>query len=210
MLDTAWVKNDDALIKDMIDGALALKPGWKKLEFTDHYIYLKQLIDMTYEKSICDLGCGAGDLGRVLGDYKYDGFDLPHIVDRVAKIVNPDLRYHHFDAYNYDYTQLKKYNLIICNGFITSLLNPLEILQKILENTSNYLIIHRQEFTNDKTMFSVYKTYGDLETTKADISHHDFTNLLINHRIVKEYDDNGLKSILIQKISNEERLGIKC
>ena len=42
MLDTAWVKNDDVLIKDMIDGALALKPGWQKLEFTDHYIYLKQ------------------------------------------------------------------------------------------------------------------------------------------------------------------------
>lgn len=204
MYMSAWLVNNNKLVKDMINGALGLKKGWKKLEFTEHYRYLKDLIDITHEKSICDLGCGSGELGRTLRDYKYIGFDLPHIVDQVAKFVNPDLTYHHFDAYNYDYTQLKNHKLIICNSFISELTNPIEILEKIIENTSNYLIIHRQEFTNDKTRLSLYKTYGDIDTTRSHISKDDFAKLLTYHCIIKEFDYNGLKSILVQKISEKK------
>jgi hypothetical protein len=196
---SAWLENNDTLIKDMINGALGLKPGWKKLEFTDHYDYLKQLIDLTNEKSICDLGCGAGELGRVLRSYTYLGLDLPHIVDRVGKFVNPDLKYQYFDANNYDFTQLKPYGLIICNSFISELPNSCDILNQIIENTSNYLIVHRQEFTTEKTCNSIYKTYGDNDTTRSHISEDDFTALLKNHRIIKAFDFDGLKSLLIKR-----------
>jgi hypothetical protein len=197
---TAWTSENHELEKDMINGALCKKPGWKKLEYSSHFTYLNELILMTNEKSICDIGCGAGELGRVYKDYHYEGYDLQHIVENVSKVVNPQLTYNYFDANNFNYNLFKKYDLLICNGFISELINPLEIIKNLLENTNKYLIIHRQKIGN-KTEIINYKTYADLLTSQSIVGIEDLKQILkfTNTRVVKQCMFDGLVSLLITK-----------
>ena len=198
--NTAWTSNDDNLAIDMINGALCKKPGWKKLEESSHFKYLNELILMTGIKTICDIGCGAGELGRVYKDYNYEGYDLPHIIEKVSKVVNPHLNYHNFDGNNFNYNLFTKYDLLVCNGFISELNNSLEIIQNLLENTSKYLIIHRQKI-GKKTEIIKYKTYADLLTSHTIIGIEDLNKILqkTNTRVVKEFMFEGLVSLLISK-----------
>jgi hypothetical protein len=200
---TAWTSNNNELAVDMVKGALCQKIGWKKLEESSHFQYLKELITLTGVNNICDVGCGAGELGRVYNNYTYDGYDLPHIIENVSKIVNPQLNYHSFDATdnNYDYSIFTYYDMLVCNSFISELNNPIDILYKLLSNTSNYFIIHRQKFGN-KTEIIQYKTYADLLTSQSIIGIEDFKQILkmSNTRVVKEYMFDGLVSLLIKKI----------
>lgn len=197
---TAWTSKNCELEKDMINGALCKKPGWKKLEYSLHFTYLNQLILITGEQTICDIGCGAGELGRVYKDYTYEGYDLSHIVENVSKVVNPQLNYKYFDANNFNYILFKKYDLLICNSFISELINPLEIIKNLLENTSKYLIIHRQKISN-KTEIINYKTYADLLTSQSIIGIEDLKEIFkeTNTCVIKEFYFDGLVSLLITK-----------
>lgn len=198
--NTAWTSNDDNLAKDMINGVLCKKPGWKKLEESSHFKYLNELILMTGCKSICDIGCGGGELGRVYKDYQYNGYDLPHIIEKVSKVCNPQLNYHHYDANNFTHNLFQQYELLVCNSFISELTNPLEILTQLLKNTSKYLIIHRQKIGN-KTEIIQYTTYANLLTSQSIIGVEDFKQVLkeTNTRVVKEFMFDNLVSLLISK-----------
>jgi hypothetical protein len=197
---TAWTSKNPELSRDMINGALCKKPGWKKLEESSHFNYLNELILMTGVKTICDIGCGAGELGRVYKTYNYEGYELPHIIENVSKVVNPNLIYHNFDANNFNYNVFQQYDLLVCNGFISELNNPLDIVSKLLENTSKYLIIHRQKI-NNKTEIINYKTYADLLTCQSILGVNDIKQILkgTNTIIEKELYFDGLVSLLIKK-----------
>jgi hypothetical protein len=192
--ETAWF-NKDLLPKAMIDGALGLN-GWERLENTKHYKILKSLIDLIEFQNIADIGCGAGELGRVLNCKNYCGFDLPHIVEEVSKKVNPNFNFNYFNSNESDYTTFKDFDLLICNGFISELINPLEVIKKILFFTKKNLIIHRQIF-DSITRLVEYKTYANLTTIKSHISKNEFDSLLVNHKILKEIDSEFGKSLLI-------------
>ena len=124
---------------------------------------------------------------------------MPHIIENVAKIVNPNLNYIEFDVNTSDYTIFKDFDLIICNSLISELPNPLEIVDKLLKNMGKYLIIHRQYF-DESTRLDSYKTYGNLDTVRSHIGRYDFNSLLTNHTIIKEENNVFGKSLLIEKI----------
>jgi len=187
-----------------IDGKRVMVPAARK---THPYLVLDSFIKSINNcVTIADVGCGAAELGDIYKEFDYTGFDLPHIIDGVANVVNPNLKYVKFDAQTADFSVFKNFDLIICNGFISELPNPLEILNKLLMNMKKHLIIHRQFFNEDKlslnvaTNVSKYKTYGDLEVVRADIGKEEFNNLLTNHIIIKEESNVFGKSILIEKI----------
>lgn len=193
---TAWY-NEDILPNEMIKGATG-ENGWLRLEETEHFKVLNDfIIDLNVIK-MADIGCGAGELGRVLSNIDYTGFDLPHIINKVSKIVNTNLNYNYYNADNFEYEILKEFNLIVCNSFISELNNPIEVLNKIIKNTSEYLLIHRQ-FFSDKTNFSEYNTYGNLKTIRTHIGFNEFNNLLINHKIIKQVNNIWGDTILIKK-----------
>jgi len=197
MKNTAWYDNK-ILHSEMVNGALGIN-GWQRLEFTPHFKILKEMVNKCQGKKIVDLGCGAGELGRLLCDnYEYTGLDLPHIINEVAKIVNPNLNYEYFDANEFDYSHISKYDIIICNGFISELTNPLEVIEKIINNTKKNLIIHRQFFSKN-TEFVEYNTYGNLKTPRSYLGHDDFSNLLINHEIVNKKDNVWGSTLLISR-----------
>jgi hypothetical protein len=196
--NTAWFDND-ILPNEMVKGATG-ENGWLRLEETPHFKVLNKFIcDLNIDK-MADVGCGAGELGRVLSKVNYTGFDLPHIIDKVSMVVNPNQNYHYFNANDFDYTKLKEFNLIVCNGFISELINPIEVLNKIITNTSEYFLIHRQ-FFSDETKFSEYKTYGDLNTIRTHIGFNDFKKLLNNHEIIKRETNEWGDTMLIKKIN---------
>lgn len=194
--NTAWF-NEDILPIEMIKGATGEK-GWARLEHTEHFNVLNSFIKDLNILKMADIGCGAGELGRVLANLDYTGFDLPHIIEKVSKVVNPNLNYHYFDADNFDYTKLKDFNLIVCNSFISELNNPIEVLSKLLDNTTEYLLIHRQYFTSE-TNFSEYNTYGNLITVRTHIGTNDFNGLLKNHEIINRTTNAWGDTILIKR-----------
>ena len=194
---TAWY-NEDILPIEMVRGATG-ENGWSRLEDTEHFKVLNDFISDLNVIKMADIGCGAGELGRVLSNIDYVGFDLPHIIDKVSKIVNPNLKYNCFNADTFDYSELKKYNLIVCNSFISELNNPIEILNKLIENTNEYLLIHRQ-FFSDETNFSEYNTYGNLVTIRTHIGFNEFMELLTNHKIINHVNNVWGDTILIKKI----------
>lgn len=194
---TAWY-NEDILPIEMIKGATG-ENGWSRLEHTEHFKVLNDFINGLNVIKMADIGCGAGELGRVFSNIDYTGFDLPHIIDKVSKIVNTNLNYTYFNADNFKYETLKEFNLIVCNSFISELNNPIEVLNKLIENTSEYLLIHRQ-FFSDETNFSEYNTYGNLPTIRTHIGFDEFKKLLINHKIINQVNNVWGDTILIKKI----------
>jgi hypothetical protein len=195
--NSAWF-NDDTLPNEMINGALGAN-GWQKLENTTHFKTLDSLVKLSGGAKIADIGCGAAELGRIYQNYEYTGFDLPHIIEKVSKVVNSNLNYEYFDADNFDYTRFKNYDILICNSFISELINPLDILEKILNNTSKSLIIHRQFFRGENEIIT-YDTYGGLSTTRCHININDFNALLKSHKLIKHTSAEYGDSLLIQKI----------
>lgn len=199
-LRTAWY-DEEKLPFDMARHASGQVSGWAKLEETDHFPYMKKLIDFTKCESLAELGCGAGDIGRVFqGKFRYVGYDLPHIVEKVSKQVNPNLNFEYFDANIDDFYFLSNYDLVLCNAFISELDNPFEVLKKILENSKKFIIIHRQHFDKD-TRMEKYKTYGLLETVKSVLSTSEFENIVVknNYQIKINNDFNWGKTILLEK-----------
>lgn len=193
---TAWY-NNDVLPLEMVRGAMGLN-GWNRLENSGHFENLDTLIKKCEGINIADIGCGAGEVGRVYQNLNYSGFDLPHIIENVSKKVNPSLTYFEFDAYKSDYSIFKTYDILLCNSFLSELYDPISVLRELLKNTKNYLIIHRQYFSNE-TKTHEYSTYGDLKTIRSFISEKEFNEILINHIIIHEIDSEFGKSILIKK-----------
>jgi trans-aconitate methyltransferase len=195
--ETAWF-NTDKLPKEMVNGALGLN-GWAKLENTEHFKVLDDMVKLCNFTKIADIGCGAGELGRIYHNYEYTGFDLSHIIQNVSKIVNVNLHYRDFNADEFDYSEFNNYDLLICNSFISELTNPLEILEKIIKNTNKFLIIHRQFFSNSEKNVE-YTTYGNLKTIRSFISQYEFESLLSNHQILKQVSNQFGETVLIKKI----------
>lgn len=193
---TAWF-NEDILPTEMVKGATG-ENGWAKLEHTEHFKILNEFIRNLNVLKLADIGCGAGELGRVYSDINYVGFDLPHIVDKVSKIVNPNLNYVYFNSDDFNYDVFKEFDLIVCNSFISELNNPIEILTNLINNTTGYLLIHRQFFSNE-TNFSNYNTYGNLPTIRTHIGYDTFNSLLVDHEIINHAKNIWGDTILIKK-----------
>ena len=164
---TAWYNPE--ISSDMIEGALANKPGWSRLEETEHFKVLKTLLGMVPRNltELADIGCGAGEISRVFPSYNYTGFDLPHIIENVAFKVNPNSNYKKIDVQEVDFEIFSPYDIILCNSFISELKNGEEVLGSLFKLAPDYIILHRQEMTKTETHSKDYETYGNLTTLKC-------------------------------------------
>jgi 2-polyprenyl-3-methyl-5-hydroxy-6-metoxy-1,4-benzoquinol methylase len=201
---SAWF-NETELPKAMINGALGITQGFVRLEFTDHFKVLKSIMDSIKFETIADIGCGAGELGRVIGEkVNYTGFDLPHVIENVSKVVNKSLNYVYFDTRrDFDYSKLSSFDLLVCNSFISEVSSPLEVLSSLIKHMKKYIIIHRQKFNQKQTYYKNYTTYAGLTTSESSISVFDMESILkLNYSKVLACIDNyngENKTILICK-----------
>lgn len=170
-MKTAWF-DDETLPYAMLNSQ------FKKLEESEHFNSLLNCFSKIENcHSIIDLGCGTGEVGRVFSDFSYVGADLPHIIEKVSKIKNPKNNYIKFDIEKDSLDFLKKYDIVVMNGFISEIPNWYLALSKVLLNSNKYIILHRQSITNDKTSLFEYNTYGSLKTTNNVINYKELNNL---------------------------------
>ncbi|MEK6879506.1 MAG: FkbM family methyltransferase, partial [Nanoarchaeota archaeon] len=102
---------------------------------------------------------------------------------------------------------VEPYPIIVTNAVIDIMQYPLEILAKILQHVSKYIIIHRQEITeHGQTHVTMNGSYGGF-TYHSIINRKDFVDLLDknNFDVIKEIHldfgnwENGGSSFLIRK-----------
>lgn len=200
--NNAWY-NKVTVPAEMVRGAKAEIPGWKRLEETEHFKTLLEITSKLEFGSIADVGCGAGEIGRVYKDIEYLGADLDHIIDSVSMKVNPNLKYLRFDAYTSEFDFIKNYDLVLLNSFLSEMINPLEILSKILKKSKKYVILHRQDLSNSKeTEIEFYHSYGGIEATNCIISKQELTDLCFEFDFSISIQDTNLndkKTILLIK-----------
>lgn len=179
-----WNSNSDTLFNAMI-----ARSNKTPLEKTIHFLELNKLINYCEPyNSLVDIGCGVGELGRVYKNKKYLGIDLPNIIENVAKIKNPNQNYIHFDANNEQIpNEIKIYDVVIMNSFISELLNPMSFLKNLFLYKNKYIIIHRQDFTNKDTYLQEYNSYANLKSTNCHINKNEFFKMIesLNYRVLK-------------------------
>lgn len=191
MKKTAWY-NEEQLPKSMLDAVQGKISGWKLLEESDHFPALKKCMDLcTNNKKVLDLGCGAGEISRVFKDIFYTGADLKHVIDKVAKIKNPNANFIIFDANTDDYSFFQDYDVIVMNSFLSEMPDYFKILNKILFYSKKYIILHRQEFGNEKSHIKDYQSYGNLITSKTIINYTEFIDLCKKNNFIIEQNINS-------------------
>lgn len=178
----------------------------KSLQSILHFV---SVIENYNKLKAIDLGCGTAQISILFNKdcFEYEGADLPHIINDCACKWHPQYNYSWFNAIGSNFLFLKEYDLVLCNAFIDVMPNPLEILNKILENALKYVIIHRQEISDTKQTHTIkMPSYGDF-TYHSIISRSDFNNIISKHNftIIKHktcgfsnWENNG-ESFLLQK-----------
>lgn len=203
---TCWYDNDKAP-KQMIRGAKG--ELWPVLEKSVHFPILEQLINTMLRKcssciSLVEVGCGAAEFQRVFTNFFYTGADLPNVIDKVAKVIHPTGRYIKFDVYKNDMRFLSEYDVVLMNAFIDVLEFSLLGLEKVLKNSRDYVILHRQTLTRDETHTTMNSSYGG-QTYKSFINFNGFMNVLnkngfvIAEEIRFPYEPNTF-SFLLKKV----------
>ena len=198
-MKTAWF-NKSTLPHAMINS------GFRPLSQSDHFKALNSCFEMiSGEESLLDLGCGIAEVGSTFTEYSYTGADLPHIIDQAARERNPDLDFVYFDADESSYEFINKYDIILMNSFISEIPNWYKTLSHVLVNAKRYIIIHRQEITDEPTFLQNYKTYANLTTTKTVINYSDLILLFqrSGYEVELEIDSfphkNQQKTFLLRK-----------
>lgn len=198
-MSNVWGSSENVL-KTMLNKSIA-----RPLEKTKHFPVLDNLINLcNSNSSIVDLGCGTADVGRVYSDRKYLGMDLSVVIDNVSKIKNPTLNYKHFNIEEELPNEIKDYDIILMNGVLSEMKNPIDILKKILVLNIKYIIIHRQDFTNRPTYIKNYKSYCELTATNSYINSVEFEELIKNYNyIIQSKTPSNLdekESVLLVKV----------
>lgn len=142
--------------------------------------FTELLKQVTGGGKLLDLGCGTSMLAQFCTEFEYCGSDLAHIVAGCAIRNNPKYNYRPCDMVEDSLQWITKENfkVVVVNGVIDIMQEPLKTLRKILEATPQYLIIHRQEITEaGQTHVIKNGSYGG-ETYHSIINRKEFTDFI--------------------------------
>jgi hypothetical protein len=176
-----------------------LNSGFKPLPESDHFPALEQCFQKVEGKTLLDLGCGIAEAALVFKDYDYTGADLPHIIDNAAKIKNPQASFIYFNADQDSYELLRDYDIILMNSFVSELTNWYRVLNSVLLNARRFIILHRQEITDEVSRLEDYKTYAGLQTTKSIINYEDLNKLFYFNQYEVVFESNSFPQNETQK-----------
>ena len=154
-----------------------LNSGFRPLEKSDHFLALKKSMDMSDGTKLLDLGCGVAEAAKVFESHDYTGADLPHIISGAAQVKNPNTNFVNFNANSDSYKFMKNYDIILMNSFLSELPQWYRCLSNVLMHAKKYVIIHRQEVTQNQSYLQEYKTYAGLKTIKTVINYSDLSKL---------------------------------
>ena len=184
-----------------------MQTSFPPLQDSNHFAPFKICIDAFCSdcESVLDIGCGKAEFATAFPNFDYTGADLEHMIQNVSKKSRPMLKYVAFDAQQDDYSFISEFDLVVMNSFLSEMPNGPQILDRILENISGYVLIHRQKLHPTKDYLTEYKTYGGLSTTNYTMSKTTLDHLLKKNDckllvdIESFPDDKKIRTLLIEK-----------
>lgn len=172
-----------------------LNTNFPPLQYSTHFPSLRRCVELAEGcHTVLDIGCCKAEFSEAFPNLNYTGADLEHIIEGVSRVLFPGLDYVYFDAHSSNYSMIKKYDLIIMNGFLSELPDPLLILENVVANAEKYIIIHRQDISEVNELIE-YQTYGGMKTTNSVIRFVDLVEILKKHEwsikaIYKSFDES--------------------
>lgn len=181
-------------------------------EVNEHFKVFAQLLfacgnSSSHSYTVLDLGCGTAMLREYCKKYFYMGADLPHIIEGCAKRNYPGFSFIECNIEEDELSWIRKYKIISLNAIIDIMENPLTMLGKILSCAKKYVIIHRQEITEEGKTHSIKKPAYNSFTFHSIINRKDFNKAVAenNFEIIKELPlpfadwENGGASFLLKR-----------
>ena len=187
----------------------------EKNKIPRHIPLLLKIIDSFIDRNIfykiIDIGCGSGAISRHINKYEnisYNGFDLPNIIGNVAEknfssdiFIKGDIYDTHLDMSFVGY-----YDIVLMNGFIDILECPLYAFDRVLSNSNNYVILHRQRISEtEETSIKEYASYGG-KTFRTIINTNDLNNIISKNCFSIRFEEELMpygKSMLLERTTNE-------
>jgi len=165
------------------------KKGTQNQEYRDIIQGLVDLIPRT-SKTVVDLGCGRGDVASWLfTNRKYTGVDLPNLIEGVSSVINPHLDFIKCDLVEEDADFISDYSIVYMDALIDIMQHPLEVLDKVLDRASKYILLIRQEIVEGKTNVIKNPSYGGF-SYHSEIGRDDLNGILKKRMVtvIKEVD----------------------
>ena len=172
-----------------------------------HFLNVVELLkECESGTKLLDIGTGTAAISEFCKDFDFYGCDLPKIVEGCSMRNYPQYFYKACDIEEDNLAWMRKFDVLLLNGVIDVMENGLYIIRRILTHANKYVIIHRQEITeNGKTQSHLNGSYGG-KTWHSIINRNDFNSLLseMNFEIVKEIKlsfanwENGGSSFLLR------------
>lgn len=181
----------------------------KNNEVLKHLGYFTDLLARIDDDSenLIDVGCGTAQLSDFCKGYNYFGADLKHMILGCAMRNYPNHFYRACDITKDDLKWLYGFHVVVLNAVIDIMPNPTEIMAEILTHCSKWVIIHRQEITNNgTTKITKNGSYSGF-TYHSIINRKEFDELVQKNgfRIIKQSTlsfgnwENGGHSFLLKR-----------
>jgi SAM-dependent methyltransferase len=164
---------------------------------------------MSEGNSLLDIGCGIAEAATAFPGYKYTGVDLPHIIEKAARVKNPQTKFIAFNANKDSYDFVGDYDIVLMNSFINEIPDWYKCLNNVLYNSRGYVVIHRQETTSEQSHLREYTTYAGLRTTNSVINYDELKRVFYFNELNIIYETNSFpnnqkqKTFLLRKSSND-------
>ena len=195
MKQTAW--HDQKMPEKM------MQTNFPHILYSDHFGALKKCFDSIEgdANNLLDLGCGKAEISDAFPKYKYCGADLPHMIQKVSKILKPSLEYIEFDATIDNMDFVSSFDIVVMNSFLSEIETADEILCRVLKHAPKYVVIHRQ-IIKEKSKTEKYTTYGELETIRYIFGKDRFEGILKEYSFIKLFETECLgdmKSLILTR-----------
>ena len=182
-------------------------------EPNSHFLNVVELLNLCGDGKLLDIGTGTAAISEFCKDFEFFGCDLGPIIYGCSTRNYPEYFYKSCDIEEDNLAWMRKFDILLLNGVIDVMENGLHITRRILTHANKYVIIHRQEITEQGTTQShLNGSYGG-KTWHSIISRTDFNNLLdeMEFEIVKEIKlsfgnwENGGSSFLLKNKNFESK-----
>jgi len=160
----------------------------KNQDIQPHYESFLELLNECGTGKLLDLGTGTARISQFCKNFEFYGADLPHIISGCSMRNYPQYPYYSVDLIEDNLAWIRKFDVIVLNGVIDIMENGKHILERVLTHANKYVIIHRQEITENGKTHSVVNPSYNSQTWHSVINRAEWNEVIerMGFEILKE------------------------
>jgi len=183
----------------------------KNQDIQPHYKSFNELLSLCGTGKLLDLGTGTARISQFCKNFEFYGADLPHIISGCSMRNYPQYFYRSVDLIEDNLAWIRKFDVIVLNGVIDIMENGKYILERVLTHANKYVLIHRQEITENGKTHSVINPSYNSKTWHSVINRAEWNEVIerMGFEIVKEnspgftnWENNGSSFLLKNKVKD--------